>query len=62
MGETELNAISFGMVGWALFAAVILMGGFYFVLHEHVSIKTLVEVDQESKPAIERAKRPWKPD
>ena len=40
MGEAELNAISFGMVGWVLFAGFILVSGFYFVLHDHMSIKT----------------------
>ena len=62
MGEAELNAISFGMVGWALFAAVILVGGFYFVLHDHMSIKTLVEAERESESAIEQAEHPRKLD
>ena len=62
MGEAELKAISIGMVGWALFAAAILVSGFYFVLHDHMSIKTLVEVEQESKSAIEQAEHPRKLD
>jgi hypothetical protein len=62
MGETELTAISLGMVMWALSAAAILVSGFYFVLHDHMSIKTLVEVEQESESAIEQAEHPRKID
>jgi len=62
MGEAELNAISLGMVMWALFAAAILVSGFYFVLHDHMSIKTLVEVERESESAIEQAEHPRKLD
>ena len=49
MGESEIKSVSLGMVGWALFAGTILIGGLYFVFHEHISFKTLVNVKKEEK-------------
>ena len=46
MKVPELTAVSFGMVVWAVNFGIILMGGFYFILHDHLSVKTLVQVEE----------------
>jgi glycosyltransferase 2 family protein len=46
MHEPELTAVSFGMVVWAVNFGIILLAGFYFVLHDHLSVKTLVKVEE----------------
>jgi len=46
MHESEVAAVSFGFVGWGLNFAVIIFGGLYFVLHDHISVKNLVELDE----------------
>jgi len=45
MKVPELTAVSFGMVVWAVNFGVILLCGFYFILHDHLSVKTLVQVE-----------------
>jgi len=45
MGESEIKSVSLGMVGWALFAGVILVGGLYFIFQEHISLKNLASVE-----------------
>jgi uncharacterized protein (TIRG00374 family) len=52
MKVPELTAVSFGMVVWAVNFGVILMGGFYFILHDHLSVKTLVQVEEDGESAI----------
>jgi len=52
MKVPELTAVSFGMVVWAVNFGVILMGGFYFILHDHLSVKTLVQVEEGGESAI----------
>ena len=47
MGESEIKSVSFGIVGWALSAGVILAGGLYFIFHEHLSLKNLASVKTE---------------
>jgi len=47
MGESEIKSVSLGMVGWALFSGAILVGGLYFIFHEHMSIKDLSNVKRE---------------
>jgi uncharacterized protein (TIRG00374 family) len=46
MNESEIAAVSFGMVTWALSFGVIFVGGRYFILHDHLSVKKLVEVEE----------------
>jgi len=46
MKVPELTAVSFGMVVWAVNFGVILLGGLYFILHDHLSVKTLVQVEE----------------
>ena len=47
MGESEINSIGLGMVGWVLSAGVLLAGGLYFIFHEHMSLKDLASVKKE---------------
>ena len=54
MGESEIAAVSFGMVAWALNFIVILGAGIYFILHDHLSVKQLVEVEEAGEEALER--------
>ncbi len=48
MGESEVVAASFSMVAWAINMVIIVAGGVYFILHEHLSVKQLVEVEEET--------------
>ena len=52
MQEPELTAVSFGMVVWAVNFGVIFIAGLYFVLHDHLSVKTLVKVEEEGEEMI----------
>lgn len=47
MREPEVTAVSFGMVVWAVNFGIILLAGLYFVLNDHLSVKTLAKVDDE---------------
>ena len=47
MGEPEIKAVSMGMVGWALFSGVVLLSGLYFILHDQISIKTLLDTEKK---------------
>ena len=48
MGEAEVAVVSFGFVAWAVNFAVIVLGGVYFILHDHISVKKLVEIEEEA--------------
>ena len=52
MGESEIKSVSLGMVGWALFSGAILVGGLYFIFHEHMSIKDLSNVKRERDSSL----------
>ncbi len=58
MGVAELTAVSFGMVVWAVNFGVILIGGFYFILHDHLSVKTLVQVEEDGEQIIKESESP----
>lgn len=47
MGENELDAVSFGMVSWALGFVILLVGGVYFLMHDHLSLSRLVQAEEE---------------
>jgi uncharacterized protein (TIRG00374 family) len=47
MGETEVIAVSFGMVVWAASFLVVFVGGFYFILRDHMSVKSLMKAEGE---------------
>ena len=48
MKESEVAAVSFGFVAWGLNFAVIIIGGVYFILHDHISVKKLVEMEGDA--------------
>ena len=48
MNEAEVAVVSFGFVGWGLNFAVIIIGGVYFILHDQLSVKKLVEIEEEA--------------
>jgi hypothetical protein len=50
------------MVGWALFAGVILAGGLYFIFHDHMSLKSLVEVEEEGEALFDQEEQGRKHD
>ncbi len=58
MLEPELAAVSFGMVVWAVNFGVILLGGLYFVFHDHLSVKTLVEVEESGDEIVKKSSGP----
>ena len=48
MGEAEVATVSFGFVAWGVNFVVIVLGGVYFILHDHISVKKLVEIEEEA--------------
>lgn len=48
MGEPEVAAVSFGFVAWGLNMIVVLVGGLYFILHDHISIRKIAEMDPDA--------------
>lgn len=48
MGEAEVATVSFGFVAWGVNFAVIVLGGVYFILHDHISVRKLVEIEEEA--------------
>ena len=54
MGESEIKSVSLGMVGWALFAGVILLGGLYFIVYDHISLKTLTDINKNHETLLEK--------
>jgi len=52
IGESEIKSVSLGMVGWVLFSGAILAGGFYFIFHEHMSLKDLASVKRERDTSL----------
>ncbi|MBT3517620.1 MAG: flippase-like domain-containing protein [Nitrospina sp.] len=52
MGESEIKSVSLGMVGWALFSGVTLVGGLYYIFHEHMSLKELSNIKRERDSSL----------
>ena len=48
MGEAEVATVSFGFVSWGVNFAVIVLGGVYFILHDHISVRKLVDIENEA--------------
>jgi hypothetical protein len=48
MGEAEVATVSFGFVAWSVNFAVIVLGGVYFILHDHISVRKLVEIEEDA--------------
>jgi glycosyltransferase 2 family protein len=55
MGEAEVTAVSFGMAVWAASFFVVFAGGFYFILSDHMSVKSLMNAEEEAESALEKA-------
>ncbi|MEK9629665.1 MAG: lysylphosphatidylglycerol synthase transmembrane domain-containing protein [Nitrospinota bacterium] len=55
MGESEVTAVSFGMVVWALSFLVIFAGGFYFIFSDHMSLSSLMKAEEEAEHELEEA-------
>jgi glycosyltransferase 2 family protein len=54
MGEAEVTAVSFSMVVWAASFLVIFTGGFYFILRDHMSVRSLIKAEEEAEHSPER--------
>ncbi len=54
MHESEVVAVSFGMVAWAISFLVIFAGGLYFILHDHLSVQNLVEVEEQGEEFLKK--------
>ena len=54
MNESEIKSVSFGMVSWGLFTVTTLVGGFYFVFKEHMSLKTLAQDEIKGEIALRK--------
>ena len=57
MGESEIKAVSIGMVGWVLFAGVILLSGLYFIFYDHISLKTLTDINKDHGSLLDKQER-----
>jgi uncharacterized protein (TIRG00374 family) len=49
LNESEVVAVSFGMVAWTINFVVITLGGIYYMLHDHISVSKLAVDIQEEK-------------
>lgn len=58
MQEPEVTAVSFGMVVWAVNFGIIIAGGLYFVLHDHLSVKALVKAEENEEMIKESGSGP----
>jgi glycosyltransferase 2 family protein len=46
MGEAEVTAVSFSIVVWTLSFLVIFAGGFYCILSDHMSVSSLIKIEE----------------
>lgn len=58
MGESEAAAVSFGMAVWTVSFLVIFVSGFYFILSDPVSARSLVKAEEEAEEEFGRAGDP----
>lgn len=49
LGESEVAAVSFGMVAWTMNFAVIMLGGLYFIVRDHISVTQIAGKIQEEQ-------------
>lgn len=56
MHEAEIASVSFGMVCWALNFFIIVILGVYFILHDHLSMHQLVEIEKEGEEILDHHK------
>ncbi len=55
LGVAEVTAVSFGVVCWAVNFGFILAAGLYFVLHDSLSVRKLVEIEEKGADALNEA-------
>lgn len=53
MNEAEVIAVSFGMIAWVVNFGVLFAAGIYFILHDHLSVRQLVKVEEGGHAAEE---------
>jgi glycosyltransferase 2 family protein len=53
MGEAEVKAVSFGMVSWAASFVVLIAGGVFFILKDHMSVQSLMKAEEEAEVELE---------
>lgn len=52
-GEAEVAAVSFGMVSWAAGFLVLIGGGLFFILKDHMSVQALIKAEEEAEAELE---------
>ena len=52
-GETEVTAVSFGMVSWAAGFIVLMGGGLFFIFKDHMSVQSLIKAEGEAETELE---------
>ncbi len=60
MGEAEVKAVSFGMVSWAASFVVLIAGGVFFILKDHMSVQALMKAEEEAEAELEHTEIPGK--
>ncbi len=60
MGEAEVKAVSFGMVAWAASFIVLIGGGVFFILKDHMSVQSLIQAEEDAETELEHAEIPEK--
>ena len=60
MGEAEIKAVSYGMVSWAASFSVLIAGGVFFILKDHMSVQTLMKAEEEAEAEKEYIEIPGK--
>jgi uncharacterized protein (TIRG00374 family) len=52
LNESEVVSVSFGMVAWAINFVVIILGGIYYMVHDHISVSKLAHDIEEIEEEI----------
>lgn len=52
-GEAEVAAVGFGMVAWAIGFVVLVGGGLFFVIKDHMSVQALIQAEEEAEAELE---------
>jgi glycosyltransferase 2 family protein len=55
-GEAEVTAVSFGMVAWAVGFILLIGVGLFFVFKDHMSVQSLMNVEEEAEAELEQTK------
>ncbi|MFQ5450907.1 MAG: lysylphosphatidylglycerol synthase transmembrane domain-containing protein [Nitrospinaceae bacterium] len=52
LNESEIKAASFGMVAWVVNFGFIFLAGLYFILHDNLSVRQLVKVEETEEELL----------